>query len=179
MTTPTRQLVIMQRLTALLEGITPANGYEYTLTGRVFRGKTVFGANETVPYISILESLRPDPNPLTAGSEKIVREEQWELLIQGWAATNEKFPTDDLYNLKGAMEHRLARMVATDNTGSPLYPDDYRLGRTGGRGGLITTARIGPGVVRATTPQPGGVASLYLPLIICYMANVSDPWALN
>jgi hypothetical protein len=179
--TDTKQFVIMQRLTVLLEGITPANGYDYDLTGHVYRGKSVFGANETPPFISILESLRPDPAPLEAGSEKLVREEDWEILIQGWAKTSELFPTDDLYNLKGAIEHRLARVVAVDGQGSPVFPDDYRLGRlvSSSRGGLITGARIGPGVVRAATPQTGGVAALYLPVIIRYIANVSDPWALS
>lgn len=180
--TDTRQLVIMKRLTTLIEGITPANGYPgYTLTGRVYRGKAVFGANESAPFVSILESLRPDPMPLEAGPEKLIREENWEILIQGWAKTNEAFPTDDLYNLKGALEHRLTRIVAIDGQGNPTFPDDYRLGRdgTGPRGGLITGARIGPGVVRAATPQTGNIAALYLPMIIRYKANVSDPWALS
>lgn len=179
--TDTKQLVILKRLTTLLEGITPGNGYDYDLTGRVFRGKAVFGDNEVVPFVSILESMRPDPNPLEAGSEKIRRTEEWELLIQGWAKTSQALPTDDLYNLKGALEHRLARMVAIDDQGSPAFPDDYRLGRDGisSRNGLITSARIGPGVVRAETPQPGGKAALYLPVLICYSANVSDPWALS
>lgn len=170
--TDTKQLVIMQRLTVLLEGITPANGYDYDLTGRVFRGKSVFGASEIVPFVSILESLRPDPTPLEAGAENVRREEDWELLIQGWATTTQANPTDALYNLKGALEHRLARMVTMDANGSPKFPDDYRLGR------IINSARIGPGVVRAATPQTGGTEALYLPLIVRYTANVSDPWAL-
>jgi len=178
--TDTKQLVILKRLTTLIEGITTDNGYDYDLVGRVFRGKTVFGDSEPVPFVSILESLRPDPNPLEAGDEKLVREEQWDLLIQGWARTTQALPTDDLYNLKGAIEHRLSRMIALVN-GSPAFLDDYRLGRdgTGSRGGLITGARIGPGVVRAATPQTGGVAALYLPVTICYKADVSDPWALS
>lgn len=177
----TKQLTILKRLTTLLEGITTANGYDYDLTARVFRGKTEFGANEPTPFVSILESLRPDPQPLEVGPERMVREEEWELLIQGWASTSQAFPTDDLYNLKGAIENRLARMMLQDNNGNAIYPDDYRLGRelTGGRGGLIAGARIGPGVVRAATPQTGGVTALYLPLIIRYIANVSDPWALS
>lgn len=181
----TKQLVILQRLTTLLEGITVANGYDYDLMGRVFRGKLLFGDNEPVPFVSILESLRPDPNPMEVGSEKMLRSEDWELLIQGWAKTNQATPTDDLYNLKGALEHRLARMVVTDAQGNPAFPGDYRLGRdgTGSRGGLINSARIGPGVVRPETAQiagaSGGKAALYLPLIVCYTANVSDPWALS
>lgn len=168
----TKQLVIMQRITTLIEGITPANGYDYDLTGRVFRGKSVFGASEPLPFISILESLRPDPQPMEAGDEKMLREEEWELLIQGWAITSQSHPTDALYGLKGALEHRLARIVAKDGNGNPTFPDDYRLGR------IVTAARIGPGVVRAATPQTGGTEALYLPLRLRYVANVADPWAL-
>ena len=171
--TDTKQLVILQRLATLIEGITPDNGYDYDLTGRVFRGKTIFGASEVPPFVSILESLRPDPQPMTAGSENMIRLEDWELLIQGWAVNDPANPTDSLYNLKGALEKRLARMVLTTAAGSPAFPDDYRLGR------IIASARIGPGVVRAATPQAGGIEALYLPVVICYKADVSDPWALG
>lgn len=171
-TSDSKQFVILQRLTTLLQGITPANGYSLDLTDRVFRGKTVFGAQEPTPFVSILESLRPDPNPLTAGFEKSIREEQWELLVQGWATANQAFPTDGLYGLKAAMEHRLARMVTMTSVGSPAFPDDYRLGR------ILTDVYIGPGVVRASTPQIGTEA-LYLPLRLCYKANVTDPWDLS
>lgn len=169
----TKQLTILKRLTTLIEGITPGNGYDYDLTGKVHRGRAVFGPETPVPFVSILESLRPDPQPTEGGSEKMIREEDWEILIQGWVAVDNANPTDPLYGLKGAIEQRLARIVQIDGQGSPAFPDDYRLGR------LITRARIGPGVVRAATPQTGGTEALYLPLIIGYVANVSDPWALT
>lgn len=168
-----KQLVIMQRLTTLMEGITPANGYSYDLTGKVYRGKVVFGAGETPPFITILESLRPDPQPDEAGYERLIREERWELLIQGWTVTSQPHPTDELYNFKAAIEHRLSRIVAMDNQGNPVYPDDYRLGR------ILTGARLGPGVVRQATPQTSGTEALYLPCIVRYKANVADPWALG
>lgn len=169
----TKQLTILKRLTTLIAGITPGNGYDYDLTARVFRGRIVFGAQEQTPFVSILESLRPDPNPDTAGTENMIRVEEWELLIQGWMESDLINPTDDLYGLKGAIEKRLSRMVATDDTGTPAFPSDYRLGR------ILTSARIGPGIVRAATPQTGGTEALYLPLLVCYKANVSDPWDLS
>jgi len=170
----TKALTILKRLTVLLEGITPMNGYAYDMTGRVFRGKRIFGDSEPLPFVSILESMRPDAQPDEAGFEKMVRIECLDLLIQGWAKTEQAHPTDALYDLKGALEKRLSRMVAmTANTGSPMYPDDYRLGR------ILTDARIGPGVVRAATPQPGGSEALYLPIMVWYKADVSDPWALD
>jgi len=160
----TKQLVIMKRLTTLLEGITVANGYDYDLVGKVFRGKMVFGAQESTPFVSILEFPRPDTAPIEGGAERLKRLEEWELQVQGWTKTTQNNPTDDLYGLKGALEHRLARIMDPDTA-------DYRLGR------IIDRARIGPGVVRAATPQTAGTEALYLPLIIHYTANVADPWA--
>lgn len=159
-----KQLRILKALTTWIEGVTPADGYAYDLAGHVFRGRAKFGADEALPFISILESLRPDPRPREAGTEKLVREESWELLIQGWVTENREFPTDDLYVLKAAIEKRLSLLVS-----DPGNAAVYRLG------GLITSIRIGPGVVRAATPQVGGAEAFYLPLLIGYVINLGDP----
>lgn len=171
--TDTKQLTILKRLTAHLEGITPANGYDYDLAGRVYRGKAIFGSDEPLPFVSILESMRPDPQPQSAGTERLVREEAWELLVQGWVDENRDLPTDDLYGLKGAVESRVAQIVAKDDRGNPAYPEVYRLG------GLVVSLRIGPGVVRAATPQVGGAEAFYLPLLLSYVTNLADPYALR
>jgi len=160
----TKQFIILKRLTALLEGVTPANGYDFDLVGKVFRGKLVFGAQEATPFVSIVEFPRPDTAPIEGGTERLRRLEEWELQVQGWTKTVQANPTDELYGLKGAIEHRLARIMDPES-------DDYRLGR------IIDRARIGPGVVRAATPQTAGTEALYLPLIIHYTHNVADPWA--
>jgi hypothetical protein len=167
----TKQFVILKRLTELLEGVTPANGYDFDLTGKVFRGKLVFGAQESTPFVSIVEFPRPDTAPIEGGTEKLRRLEEWELQVQGWTKTTQANPTDELYGLKGAIEHRLALIMAVNELGNPTSIENYRLGR------VIDRARIGPGVVRAATPQVAGTEALYLPLIIHYTYNVADPWA--
>ena len=161
-----KQLIILKRLTLHLEGITPANGYGYDMSGRVARGVTRFGSDQVVPFISILESLRADQRPEQAGTERLWREEDWELLLQGWVDENRELPTDELYQLKACTEKRLAELVQDDKP-------SYRLG------GIITGLKIGPGVVRAATPQPGGVEAFYLPLIVRYAINLADPFALT
>jgi hypothetical protein len=171
---PTKQLLIMQRLTAQLQTITPANGYDYDMSNSVYRGRTVFGADVPTPFISILEALRPDPRPMAAGLEKLKRSENWELLIQGWNQPQEDDPnpTDELYQLMGATMLCLSQIVAMTDTGTPQYPSLYRLGR------VINSMSIGPGVVRAATPQYGGTATFYLPVTIGYAINVADPYSL-
>lgn len=161
----TKQLVILKRLTDHLLGIVPANGYDFDLTGKVFRGQTRFGADQRLPFVSILESLRPDPRPREAGDERLIREDVWELLIQGWVSEDRELPTDELYRLKGAVEKRLSEIAQPTN-------QVYRLGR------LIDRVRIGPGVVRAATPQVGGAEAFYLPVQIHYVINLADPYAL-
>jgi hypothetical protein len=159
-----KQLRILKGLTTHIEGVTPDNGYEFDLTGRVYRGVTKFGADQPLPFVSILEALRPDPQPLEAGLERLTREEGWDLLVQGWVDEDRDFPTDLLYQLKAAVEKRVAEIV---QEASPAY----RLGK------LISGLRIGPGVVRAATPQPGGAEAFYLPLHVRYAINLADPFA--
>ncbi len=172
---PTKQLVIMQRLTMQLQAITPANGYDYDLSKSVYRGRGIFGS-EPGPFLSILENRQPDPRPLLAGHEKLNRSEKWTLLVQGWAEETDDdspYPTDGLYQLMGAVMTNLARLEAVGPDGSPLYPGEYRLGR------IINDLQIGPGVVRANTPDYAGVQCFYLPLFIGYAINVADPYSLS
>lgn len=169
-----RQLDVLLRLTAQFEGITPANGYDFDLTGKVFRGRLVFGADDPDPVISIVEHLSADVTLDTAGENQIVRSENWVLLIQGWMRIIDTHPTDLVYNLKAAAEHRLARCIQTNGRGEPLYPAEYMLGlwRNG-----VTGITIGPGVVSAPVrPDVSQRAFFYLPVGIGWSSDVSKPF---
>lgn len=167
-----KQLRILKALCVHLMGIKPSNGYDVDLSGadpggfptNVFRGQAKFGSDQPTPFVSVLESLRPDPRPKPSGLGKVHRIDDWELLVQGWVDESRQYPTDDLYKLKAQVEKRLAEVQ---------FPGQsvYRLG------GLINDLQIGPGVVRAATPQVGGAESFYLPLIVTYVINVADPFA--
>lgn len=169
-----KQLRILIALTDHIMGIKPSNGYDVDLSGvddggfpiHVFRGQSVFGEDQPTPFVTILESLRPDPRPQSAGMQKTNRQDVWELLVQGWVDAKRQYPTDDLYRLKAQVEKRLAE-IQFASSGQPIY----RLG------GLIIDLQIGPGVVRAATPQVGGAESFYLPLFVTYYINVADPFA--
>ena len=69
----------------------------------------MFGAQEATPFVSIVEFPRPDTAPIQGDDRKLRRLEEWELQVQGWTNTTQANPTDELYGLKGAIEHRLAR----------------------------------------------------------------------
>lgn len=161
------RLAVLKRLTTHLQGITPANGYEYDLSpdapfpkGKVFRGRTIFGQDDPVPLVSILESPRSDAGQF-AGENGYQRSEGWGLMIQGWAADDVDNPTDPAYGLMEAVEHRLSRIIAQDaSSGMAVYPDEYMLGKT------ISSLTVLPGVVRPPMAEVSAKAFFYLPVRI-------------
>lgn len=169
-----KQLHILKRLTTHLQGITPANGYDYDLSASVFRGRALFGANDPVPMVSILEAPKPDVG-LVAGENKIERIEEWLLLLQGWTEDDKENPTDPAYGLKAAVEKRLSEIIAVNpSTGTPAVPGIYRLNVNGQA--LIGDLSIGPGVVRPPDAQVSSKAYFFLPLRVSLPTNVSNPF---
>lgn len=169
-----RQLDILKKLTVHLQGIIPANGYDFDMSDSVFRGRVIYGDDDPVPLINVVEHLSADVSVETAAENKIERQETWILLVQGWLNHAPINPTDDAYQLKAAVEHRLARLVKIDpSNGDPLYPDEYFLGIVD----TITGISIGPGVVSTATRESGSAkAFFYLPVGITLAIDVSDPF---
>jgi hypothetical protein len=169
-----RQLDLLLRLTTQIAGVTPGNGYDFDLTDKVFRGRLVFGADDPDVAVAIVEHLSADVTLDVAGENRIERSETWVLLVQGWMRIISENPTDECYNLKAAVEHRLARCIQTNGRGEPLYPTEYFLGlhRNG-----VTGITIGPGVVSAPLrPDASQRAFFYLPVGIGWASDVSDPF---
>lgn len=164
-----KQLQILQALTAQIETVTPDNGYDFDLTGKVFRGRALFGKETVPPFVSILESTKPGIGT-DADIEKLFRSTAWPLLIQGWASDDKENPLDPAYDLKASVEQRLSRISAADPRGSgPSYPAEYLLGR------LIISIRIGPGICRPpadATPT----AFFFLPVTIEYKEDLANPF---
>lgn len=152
------RLTILKRLTHLIEGASIDEGYDHDLRGRVVRGRTLLGDNDKVPFISIIESPRPDFGIFT--DQKDARIEQWDLLIQGWAETVGDHPADCLYPLMADVESRLFRAIAEESSsGLPMFPADYMLG------GLIAGMTVQPGVIRPPSQeQPVAKACFLLPI---------------
>lgn len=161
-----RKLTILKSLTTLLEGITPGNGYDYDMTGKVFRGRRLFGGETPTPFLSILEAEQPDDNCEYGGQFRSIRVEWWVLHIQGWLTPDTEHPTDLLYGLLAAAEKRLASILVDTAA-------DYRLG------GLVAECHILPGMVLAATPEIGGVECFYLPLRLRVGMDLLDPWNLT
>ena len=155
------QLDVMKALTTHLESMSIEDGYDFNLTGRVFRGRIAFGDETPLPRISILEAPRPDESPVIGGHERAFRSEDWALLLQGQVDDDVHNPTDPAYVLKANVEKKLGELVAVrENNGLPRFPDRYRLGNR------VSHIAIGPGVVSPPRPNVSEKAFFYLPLVV-------------
>lgn len=168
-----RQLDILKRLSAHLEGITPANGYDWDMTGRVFRGRMFYGEDDPLPMIALLEYLSPDIDLQTAAENRVLRQETWIILVQGFVQQDPSNPTDPAYQLKAAVERRLSETIATKN-GDPSVPPAYMLGLH--KDGIVHIA-IGPGIVSVPREGPASAyAFFYLPVGITRAIDLTDPF---
>lgn len=150
-----KRLVVLRALQDLLEGVSEANGDAYTLAGKVYRNRTLLGADVTerpaLPAVTILEAPRAGINTF-AGTEREARKDQWTILVQGMTAESRRNDngSDDIYFLCQDVERRLHRMLAEKRGGKPLHPEHYMLG------GKITSAEIVAPIIR---PPEAGVAN--------------------
>jgi hypothetical protein len=169
------QLTVLKAITSHLQGITPINGYNFDLSEAVFRGRLLYGEEAPDTMVSIVEHLQGDITTDTAGEENVERIETWILLVQGIAKNDPLNPTDDLYNLKAAVEHRLARAMVRNNYGDPTYPDEYYFGLASMK--TITGLTIGPGIVSPPRQGISEKAFFYLPLGVGLAIDISSPFA--
>lgn len=163
------KLQALKKLTAILEGITPNNGYGHDLKGKVYRGRGLIGAQESLPCLNILES----PTGLDgffADSDKTIRKNTWILLLQGWVADDPVNPTDPAYALLADVQRRLSDIVATVAPGgAPKFPGSYNLG------GLVSDVEIGTDVVRPPEEGVSSKAFFYMPIRLTVSVNLIDP----
>lgn len=158
------RLQVLKALCSHLEGIVhvegdPENDWDgFNLQGKVFRGRSQFGDNAPDQFLSILEAPRPGQDNM-GGEYGEARHEEWPLLLQGWTNDDLENPSDPVYALLDVVERRLHMLIATRaETGSPLYPNAFMLGKK------ITSFAYGPGVVRPPTEGISSKAFMYLPL---------------
>lgn len=150
-----KRLAIIRALQALLEGVSEAEGDAFTLAGKVYRNRSLLGAdmNErpNLPMVALIEAPRSDIGSY-GGDEREMRRDSWSILVQGIAADSKRGEkSDDVYYLCQDVEKRLHRMQAEKpSNGKPLYPEHHMLG------GMITSVEIAPPIVR---PPENGVAN--------------------
>jgi hypothetical protein len=157
------RLQVLRALTAVLESITPENGYTYDLSGSVFRGRIIFGESDPLPMVSILEPpIPPDPiqTPLS-GTEQILT---WDLLIQGFVKDDSKNPTDPAHFMLADIRQALVR--------------ERERAQDSGIFGLNARVRnldFGSPVIRPSD-DISSKAYFYLPIFLSVVESLSDPY---
>lgn len=130
-----KRLQILKALTAQLQTITVANGFNTDIGNRVYRGRPDFGSETDKPFIGIFE-IRPEGSPLYADTD--VEKDNWSLGIQGVVEAGTEHPTDPAHNLLADIKRALSIVVRRH---TPVDPNPYE-----NFGGLITGLEIDGGV---------------------------------
>lgn len=166
------RLRILIALTKLLEG-TGADEPRFDIrdeqdqplddmTGRVFRGRVIFGDKDPVPMLSVLEvpipldQIAPPPDSQYSNGT-------WELLIQGFAKDDEDNPTDPAHRLMAATKKRLIDAKKQARSNILGFKD------------AITDMRVGAGVVRPPD-EVSAKAYFWLNLALDVNEDLADPF---
>lgn len=176
-----KKLAIMKAVTAQLEGITPdwtdlppemaGVTCPYDLSGSVYRGRAEFGDEVKLPFIAVLEAPRQiDPNG--GGSGRLIQDENWTLLIQGFAKDNKKHPLDPAYDLLAWVQMRLARVTAENRSGSRggKYPSEWRFGN------LVGEIAYQIPIVRPGKDGVSDAAYFYMPISVGMVTDLTMPF---
>lgn len=159
------RLRVLKALTATLQQITPANGYAHDLSAAVFRGRDLFGDDDPVPMLAILEA--PDEmNQLDSPRGSGDQAGPWELLIQGFVEDDIANPTDPAHILLADVKKRLAH--------ERRKAGDYKVGILDMKG-LVDKLEFTPGVAR---PADGisGKAYFWVRVVLTVVEDVTLPY---
>jgi len=171
------RLHVQKQLTALMQTITPADGYVLDFSGdgatdetpvRVFRGRAVYGDDDPLPMLSILETPIPlDQLPPPSGSG--MSSGGWEIMIQGFFEDDKDNPTDPAYVGLADVKQKLA---------FEQRKQDYDGGPENGILGLgqhVTGIQIGTGVVRPPD-EVSAKAYFWLLLVLEMAEDLTKPY---
>lgn len=167
MATEPLRLRILKAMTEALKEITPANGFATDVEGNVFRGRVIFGENDPIPLLSILEVPIPlDQTPAPTDSE--FSSGGWEIMIQGFVPDDPENPTDPAHVFMADVKKRLAQ---ERRKALAMRGEDGIFGL----GNFVTGLRIGAGVVRPPD-EISAVAYFWLTITLDVVEDLSDPY---
>ena len=167
MATEPLRLRILKAMTVALKEISPANGFATNVQGNVFRGRVIFGENDPIPLLSILEVPIPlDQTPAPTDSE--FSSGGWEIMVQGFVTDDPENPTDPAHLFMADVKKRLAqerRKALAMKSEEGIF----------GLGNFVTGMRIGAGVVRPPD-EISAVAYFWLTVTLDIVEDLSDPY---
>lgn len=141
------RLRVQKALADALREITPDNGYKHDLSGaddsddnKLFRGRAIFGDDDPVPMVSILEEpiapetdLEPADGDGSSGA--------YNLMVQGFADDDKRHPTDPAHRLMADVKKRLAKVREESKA-------EDRVFQFGAKAPTVVGITFGGGVVR-------------------------------
>ena len=162
------RLRVVKALCQVFEGITVANGFNFDMEGRVFRGRLFFGDNDPIPMISVLEAPLPDEPDFTPAAGDIWTG-TWRFMIQGWVTDDPKNPTDPAHFLLADVKKALA--IERKNMIRPGLGNNLL-----GMEGRVLDLVIGANVVRPAEEHVNDYANFLLALTLEIAENMADPY---
>lgn len=176
------RLRVMRALTELLETIveedsnSAATGYQNTLTGRVFRGRNIYGESDPLPMIAILETPiandqvdSPPTSPHSTGD--------WDISIQGFCKDDKANPTDPAYILVADVVRCLAaekRRLERGRTPGQPAPALLNVFTPNGKPGILSM-QIGSPVCRPPD-EVSGKAYFWLSVRLKLAEDLENPY---
>ena len=164
------RLRVLRAITTTLQGITPANGYQFDLSsnGAVVRGRTALGDDEPEVMVSLLEPPAAVDQKRTS-ADKVSRETDWDLLIQGWAkdpmASAEFQPCDMAYMLAADVQ----KALALARPKQPGRPSIFGFDR-------VTNMTVTPAVVRPAENTATDFGMFYIILTLRIVEDMTAPF---
>lgn len=170
------RLRVLKALGACIKTVTPANGYRNDLSDftdsagrpalRVFRGRTVFGQNDPLPAVALLED--PHPREPTEGANpNVAAMNSFRVLIQGFVQDDKLHPLDPAYILSAEIISAIVK----------LKRDHFNLLGLGGRAPCVTGISIGEPVHRPPDDDISTVAFFLIPVTLNLAENLETPFA--
>lgn len=162
------RLRVQKALTAAFEQITIANGFRSELgPGRVFRGRILYGDDDPLPMVSLLEEpIAPESD--LSGEAGVGASGNYVLMVQGFVLDDKNNPTDPAHVLLADVKKRLAEIKRDERR------EDYVF-RFGGKANTVLSVSWDGGVVRPPD-EVSAVAYFWLRVTFNLAEDHSNPF---
>lgn len=179
------RLKVLKQMTLSFEQNVQGSEFNYSLSGRVFRGINKFGTEVEVPFLSILEPpVAADelPTPDASGHFR----GNWNLLLQGFLENDRKNPTDPGYYMLCDVKKRLGmertRLVEGAANDGDRFRNPFGMGKhrdgiaTDRKSNYIEGISFGLGVVRPPDETVSDTAYFWLPVTLKIVEDTLNPF---
>ncbi|OQM75596.1 hypothetical protein [Manganibacter manganicus] len=169
------RLRVLKAVCERIKDVTPDNGYEHDLSNgtdeagrpaeRVFRGRTIYGDNDPLPMISVLEDPRAiDPNNGSGTSPAAANE--FRILVQGFVEDDKMHPLDPAYKLSAEV---IKALVASKK-------ERYNVLGLGPKAPCVMSLSIGQPVHRPPDDEVSAVSYFLFGVTLTLAENLETPF---